>query len=137
MVISSRPILTSLGALALALGVSACGETGAGNFKGESHDVAQVLSNFQSDVAARDHKKLCENDLASTVKQNLQSSGGCQEVLKKQLVEVDSPNLTIESIAVKGINASARVKSVFSGKNRITTLTLLKEGSHWKIAGAG
>jgi hypothetical protein len=133
----SRPTTAAVAAAALALGLSACGETSKNNFKGESHEVAQAISNFQSDASARDQKKLCENDLASSIKQRLQSSGGCQAVFKKQLVEVDSPNLTVESVAVKGTSASARVKSMFSGKNRITTVSLVKEGVHWKIASTG
>jgi hypothetical protein len=132
----SRLLPTALLVLALALGLSACAETGAGNFKGESHSVAQSVSDFQNDVSARDQKKLCENDLAAALKTSLKSTAsGCEAVLKKQLVEVDSPTLTIESIAVKGAVADARVKSTFSGKNRITTLTLVKEGSRWKISG--
>jgi hypothetical protein len=43
--------------------------------------------------------------------------------------------MTIESIAVNGAGATARVKSTYSGKSRITTLTLVKEGSRCKISG--
>jgi hypothetical protein len=43
--------------------------------------------------------------------------------------------MTIKSIAVNANNASARVQSTYSGKNRTTTLLLVKEGSHWKVSG--
>ena len=68
----------------------------------------------------------------------LRSAGGCEAVLKNQLHEIDALNMTIESINVSGTNtrALARVKSTYSGKSRITTLTLVKEGSRWKISGA-
>lgn len=136
MIASPRQFTAGLCALALACGVAACGETAStGNFKGESHNVAQTVSNFQSDATASDQKKLCQNDLASTVTTRLQSAGGCQSVLKEQLHEIDSLNMTIESIAVTGNGAIAHVKSTYSGKNRITALTLVKEGSHWKISG--
>jgi hypothetical protein len=138
MVGQSRLIVIALAVLAATLGLSACGETGASNFKGESHAVAQTVSDFQSDVTARDEKKVCENDLAATLKTSLQkNAGGCRAALKKQLLEVDSPTLTIESVAIKGTTASARVKSLYSGKNRLTTMTLVKEGSRWKISGTG
>lgn len=118
------------------MGLEACGETAStSNFKGESHNVAQTVSNLQSAITASDQKKLCENDLAAALIARLHSAGGCQAVLKKQLHEIDSLNLAIESIAVGGAGASARVKSTYSGKSRITTLTLVKEGSRWKISG--
>jgi hypothetical protein len=133
---SLAQLTAGLCATALAVGVAACGETAStSNFKGESHNVAQTVSNLQSDVTASDHKKLCENDLAAGLIARLRSAGGCQAVLKKQLHEIDSLNLTIESISVGGTGASARVKSTYSGKSRITTLKLIKEGSRWKISG--
>jgi Domain of unknown function (DUF4878) len=137
MVAASKQRLTAgLSALALAVGLSACGETAStSSFKGESHNVAQTISNFQSDATAGDQKKVCENDLAATRTAGLRSGGGCQAVLKNQLHEIDSLNMTIESIALNGATATARVKSTYSGKPRITTLTLVKEGSRWKISG--
>ncbi|HTA14971.1 MAG TPA: hypothetical protein VK781_08955 [Solirubrobacteraceae bacterium] len=133
---SLRQLTVGLCALALPIGLAACGETAStGNFKGESHNVAQTVSNFQSDATAGNQKKLCQNDLASTITARLQSSGGCQATLKEQLHEIDALNLTIESISVNGTGAIAHVKSTYSGKSRITTLTLVKEGSHWKISG--
>jgi hypothetical protein len=131
-----RQITTGLCALLLAAGLVACGETAStSNFKGESHNVAQTVSDFQSDATAGDQKKLCENDLAATLAARLRSGGGCQAVLKNQLHEIDALNMTIESIAVSGSGAIAHVKSTYSGKSRITTLTLVKEGSRWKISG--
>jgi hypothetical protein len=119
-----------------AVGLEACGEMAStSNFKGESHNVAQTVSNLQSDATAGDQKKLCENDLAAALTARLRNAGGCQAVLKKQLHEIDSLNMTIESIAIGGTGATARVKSTYSGKGRITTLTLVKEGSRWKISG--
>jgi hypothetical protein len=136
MVISSRQLSGALCTLALTAGVGACGEaTSTSNFKGESHNVAQAVADFQSDAAAREQKKLCHNDLAATLTTRLRSAGGCEAVLKNQLLQLDALNLTIESVAVNGAAASARVKSAYSGKSRITTLTLAKEGSRWKISG--
>lgn len=125
------------GALALTVAVGACGETAStSGFKGESHNVAQTISNFQSDVAAREQKKLCERDLAATVTGKLTRSGGsCQAALKNQLQQIDATGLTIEAITVSGKKATARVKSTYSGKTAIGALTLVNEGGHWKISG--
>jgi len=119
-----------------AAGLEACGETATtSNFKGESHSVAQTVSNFQTDATAEDEKKLCDNDLAATLRTKLARVGGCQTVLKAQLHEIDALGLTIESIVVSGNNALAHVKSTYSGKNRISTFALVKEGAYWKISG--
>jgi hypothetical protein len=138
MMASPRTLTCAFCALALTIGLGACGETAStGNFKGESHNVAQTVSNFQTDATSADEKKLCENDLAATLTTRLRGAGGCQAVLKNQLREIDALNLTIESIVVKGNSALAHVKSTYGGKSRITTLTVVKEGSHWKISGMG
>lgn len=124
-------------ALALGVAIGACGETAStSGFKGESHNVAQTISNFQSDVSAREQKKLCERDLAAAVTGRLTRSGGsCQAALKNQLLQIDATGLSIEAIAVSGKKATARVKSTYSGKTAISALTLVNEGGHWKISG--
>jgi hypothetical protein len=126
-------------AITLAAALPGCGETvSTGSFKGESHNVAQAIADFQTNVTARDQKKLCQNNLAAAVTARLaHAAGSCEAALKNQLLQIDATNLTIESIAVHGNSATARVKSTYSGKNAIATLTLVKEGSHWKIAGTG
>jgi hypothetical protein len=124
-------------ALALTVAVGACGETAStSGYKGESHNVAQTISNFQSDVTAHEQKKLCERDLAAALTGQLTRSGGsCQAALKNQLLQIDATGLTIEAIAVSGGKATARVKSTYSGKTAIGALTLVKEGGRWKISG--
>jgi uncharacterized protein YlxW (UPF0749 family) len=135
---SPRQVAAGLCAITLVAGVAACGETAStSNFKGESHSVAQTVSDLQSDVTAGDQKKVCENDLAAALTAHLRSAGGCQTALKEQLHEIDALNMTIESIDVGGAGATAHVKSTYSGKSRVTTLTLVREGSRWKISGVG
>ncbi len=136
MIASPRRLAAGLCAITFAIGLVACGETtSTSNFKGESHNVAQAVSNFQTDTTSLDQQKVCENDLAATLTKRLRGAGGCQAVLKTQLREIDALTMTIVSIAVNGTKASARVKSTYSGKSRITTLLLVKEGSKWKVSG--
>jgi hypothetical protein len=136
MKISAKQLATGLCALALPFGVAACGETVSTNsFKGEGHNVAEAVSNLQTDATDLNQQKVCDNDLAATLTTRLGGTSGCQTSLKKQLREIDALTMTIKSIAVNGNKASARVQSTYSGKNRITTLLLVKEGSHWKVSG--
>jgi hypothetical protein len=136
MKVSAKQLAVGLCALALPVGVAACGETVSTNsFKGESHKVAETVSNLENDATDLDQQKVCENDLAATLTTRLGGSSGCQANLKKQLREIDALTMTIESVSVNGTKALARVKSTYSGKSLTRTLTLVKEGSHWKISG--
>lgn len=124
-------------ALLCASALGACGETvSTGSFKGESRHVAETVSDFQKDATASDEQKLCANDLAKTLTKRLGAAGGCQAVVKEQLGQVDALNLTVDSIAVNGATAQARVKSTWEGKSRVSTLSLVKEGNRWKISGS-
>jgi hypothetical protein len=120
----------------LATGVAACGTTvSTGSFKGESKAVAQRISDFQGDVTGGEEKKLCNRDLASSVRTRLQAAGGdCVQALKNQLGAIDDYELAVKSIAVHGAGATARVKSTWSGKQRASTMRFVKEGGAWRIA---
>lgn len=137
-----RPIaIKRLAAILLATlapsALAACGEiVSTSNFNGESKAVAQTISNFQNDISTVNKGNICKKDLASKLTARLNSaSGGCQEVIKNQLGQIDTFSLSIESIAVKGASAQAQVKSIYSGKTKVSTLTLVKEGGKWKISG--
>ncbi len=119
-----------------ALALAACGETvSTEKYKGEEKAVAQRISDFQSDATASDQKKVCENDLAAAVKAKLGTTGSsCQQALKHQLSQIDTLELKIKSIAVKGNTAVAHVTSTWSGKTKESIVALNREGSTWRIA---
>lgn len=121
----------------LAVGLGACASTtSTSGFKGEQRAVAQTVANLQSNATALEAKKICGEDLASVrVAQLDKAAGGCKQAIETQLKEIDSFETTVESVAINGRAATARVKSVLSGKKAIQTLTLVKEGSYWKISG--
>jgi hypothetical protein len=128
-----------LGASLLLFGLAACGSTVAtSSFKGEQREVAQTISNLQADARAGDQKKVCENDLAGPVLKRLSTApGGCKQAIKVQLAEADNFDVTVESVQITGTGskrtATARVKSVYNGKSRVRTVSLLDEGGKWKI----
>ena len=126
-------------ALALSLGLAACGSTvSTTNFKGESHNVAQAIANLQSDATTGSQSKICDNDLASSVLAKLKANGStCQQALKDQLNQIDNFDVTVQSITVNGTTATAKVKSTYLGKSRAGTLQLIKEGKTWKVASLG
>jgi hypothetical protein len=128
------PILVSL----LAAGLMSCGSTvSTGKFKGESKAVAERIADFQSDVTATNEQKLCARDLASAVRARLRAAGSdCQQALKNQLGAIGEYELAVEKIAIHGATATAVAKSTWSGKQRLSTLLLVKEGGAWRITGS-
>jgi hypothetical protein len=132
---SARRALALALAPLVATGVAACGSTvSTGSYKGASAAVVKRIADFQTDVTAGEEKKLCDQDLAAAVSTRLRAAGGsCRQALKNQLGAIDDYELAVESIAVHGTSATARVKSTWSGKQRTTTMRLVKEGGTWKV----
>ncbi|MGA2320464.1 MAG: nuclear transport factor 2 family protein [Solirubrobacteraceae bacterium] len=121
---------------AIALLLASCGSAVSTTaFKGEEHGVAQAIANLQSNATAGEEKKICEEDLAGPLVTRLGGVAGCETAIKSQLAEVDSFEVTVESIKLAGDTATASVKSVYAGKNRIGNLTLVKEAGKWKVSG--
>jgi hypothetical protein len=133
---SPQRALTLLCTPLLALGVAACGSStvSTSGFSGEDRNVAQAISNLQSHATAGEEKKICANDLASDIVTRLGGASRCETAVKNQLSEVDSFELSVASIKLDGTTATARVRSLKDGKNRLNTLTLVKEGSKWKTS---
>jgi hypothetical protein len=133
----TRPLALLLAVPSLALGIAACGKTtSVSKFSGEEHDVAQAIANLQSDARSAEQQKICSNDLASVVVARLNATpGGCKQALKGQLSQIDNFDVTVESVHVTAPHstATARVKSLYNGKNRIRTVSLVYEGGKWKI----
>ena len=132
----AKRALALLGAPLLVLGLAACAKSvSTSGLKGESKSAAETIKNLQTDVTAGDQKKVCSNDLSSTLVAKLNTAkGGCQQAVKDQLVEVDSFEVTVDAISVNGSTATAKVTSKFAGKNHPSTLTLVNESGKWKIS---
>jgi hypothetical protein len=137
-IVSFKRALALPCAVLIALGLSACAKTvSTSGLSGEAKDAAETIKALQSDATSGDQKKVCDNDLAKALVTKLNAaSGGCQQALKGQLAEIDSLELNIDTVQVTSAAhaATATVTSVYAGKKRKSTLSLVKEGSKWKIA---
>ena len=132
-----RP-LAFIPAVLCPLVLAACGTTtSTAGFKGTEHDVAQTVANLQSDITSGDEKKVCENDLASAVVGRLGGQKSCESTIKDQLAEIDNTELEVESVKLSGSTATAQVKSVYAGKKKTTSVTLVEQGGKWKISAVG
>ncbi|HEV7584724.1 MAG TPA: hypothetical protein VGO14_02990 [Solirubrobacteraceae bacterium] len=134
-----KPAVRMLCAVGLAVGLAACGTTvSTASFKGEQREVAQAISNLQTDVKAADQQKVCANDLAGPVVARLNAApGGCKQVLKGQLTEIDNADATVESVQITKSTgkrtATAHVKSTYNGKKVLKTVSLVYEGGKWRV----
>jgi hypothetical protein len=141
MITLPRRALAMLGLPLAAASLLGCAnKVSTSGFSGEQREVAQTISNLQADATAADEEKICRNDLALSVVARLNAAaGGCRQAVKSQVAEVDSLNMTVQSVQLSGTGAqrtaSARVKSVYEGKMRPSTVSLVKEGGKWKISG--
>jgi hypothetical protein len=125
----------------LAFGLAACGSnTVSSSFKGEEHEIAQTISNLQSDATVGEQKKICATVLSSAlVKQLSTVKGGCAQAIKNQIAEVDSFTVNVKSVHLGSASGqhtgTASVTSIRQGKTRPSTVLLVKEGGKWKISG--
>jgi len=123
-----------------ALALSACAATvSTSSFSGVKHDVAQTISNLQADATAGEYKKLCSVDLAAAAVSRLGGAKGCEAALKTQLGEVDSFEVSVQSIQLGAgeTTATAHVKSVQQGKSKPSTVLLVKQAGKWKVSSLG
>jgi hypothetical protein len=114
-----------------ALALGACGTTvSTAGFKGSEHEAAQTVANLQSHATAGEEKKICGQDLAAALVAKLGGAKRCEAAIKSQLAEVDSLEVTVQSVklASDGSSATAEAVSVHEGKKRASTVALVKEG---------
>ncbi|TMK41211.1 MAG: nuclear transport factor 2 family protein [Actinobacteria bacterium] len=122
----------------LAAGCAQAPQTSAGRFSGESKAVAQEIDDWNSAASKHDEKHICQQDLSGALVAALdRAKGGCQDAVRRQLDAADTFTTSVQSVSVNGDQATAQVKSSHNGHDRIDTLTLIKEGGRWHLAGLG
>jgi copper chaperone CopZ len=72
--------------------------------------------------------------LAASVVTKLGGKKGCETAVKSQLSEIDSTEVDVEAVHVSGTTATVTLKSVYRGKKKSSTATLILEGGKWKIS---
>jgi len=134
---AARRTLALLSVPLSALVLAACGTTvSTSGFSGEQKQVAQAISDLQTNATAGDQKKVCSEDLAASVVEKLGGTKGCESVIKTQLAEIDNLNVTVKSVDIPAgaATATASVTSTYAGKTRAGTVSLVKQGKAWKVS---
>jgi type IV pilus biogenesis protein CpaD/CtpE len=139
-----RARLPSVAVLAaLAVAAAGCTSSGSGSggssgdFKGEQQLVANTVEDLQTAASQGDQGEICANLLAHDLVDRLDARGGCRKLVDAALKDTDTSDLSVQSVAVNGTTADARVKAENGSNDRISTLRLVKQDGRWKIASLG
>ncbi|MET0730955.1 MAG: hypothetical protein ABWZ03_07175 [Solirubrobacterales bacterium] len=122
-------------AVALTLGLSACGTTSS---KPESaqEQVTKVVDKLATAGTRRDAETICTEILAKQLVAELKSAGGdCEAEMDRAIKDATDFDLQVVSVKVNGRNATAQVRQGDDG--RVATFTFVKEGDAWKASALG
>jgi hypothetical protein len=133
-----RP-LAALCLLALALaGCAAAPRDSAQDFKGDEQAVAKVVERLEKAARDDDPGFVCKQLLSTKLLAALSQQGtNCNTGVKEAFKDADSLDLTVDSVAIRGTTASAKVKYRSLSKDKTATLLFDREGSAWKISSLG
>ena len=120
--------LTLLATLVLAgCTTQASNNDSSGKFKGDQRLIANTVEDFESAASKGDQDKICRDLLAKAlVDQYARRGGTCEKAVDGALKDTDSFGLTVESVAINGQQATARVKADRGKHDVMRTMTLVK-----------
>jgi hypothetical protein len=76
--------------------------------------------------------------LASSLREQVQASGSnCEQEIDKALSDADDFDLEVEAVTINGDAATARVKGLDGGADRVRELQFEREGSDWRATSLG
>ena len=101
--------------------------------------VRSTVTEFGRATAAKDYQRLCDQLLAPSLVEDVESIGlPCEVALRQGLGRVREPRLTIGRIQVKDDTASAEVRTAAAGEEPSKdTLELVNLDGEWKISSLG
>jgi copper chaperone CopZ len=130
---------TALAAAALAAGCApqrASTSDKVSQFTGDRRAAAQAVEDLESAAHDSDEAKLCTQVLAKAFADRIAASGGnCANAVNAAIKDTDSIDMSVESVTVNGDRATARVKFETGKKDRVGTVSLVREGGRWRVAG--
>jgi hypothetical protein len=127
-------VLLAAAAIAAGCTTQATSSDSSGKFKGEQRLVANTVEDFESAASKGDQGKICRDLLSKElVATYAQHGGSCDKAVDGALKDTDSFGLTVESVALNGSQATARVKADRGKNDVIRTMTLVKQGPAWRI----
>jgi hypothetical protein len=126
--------------LALAALTAGCGASGStsADFEGQEKAVADQVEKIQSAGEARDAKQLCDDVLATSLRDAIAAAGSsCEVELDKAIRDADDFNLDVEDVTVTGDSAVAKVKTGSGDDAQTRDFEFEKEGDAWRATSLG
>ena len=135
-------LLTGGALLASGCGAEAGSNPSSASFSdGEQQAVAASVGDISDATGSRDYAKICSDYLAAPLVKQLAAAKGakdCEDQLQRSLRDVDQSDLAVQKVTVQGTNAEAVVQPTGTGKvEEQARLSLVKEGSRWKLSAIG
>jgi hypothetical protein len=122
---------------ALAAGCGASSSTSA-SFEGQEKAVADQVEKIQSAGEARDAKQLCDDVLATTLRDAIAEAGSsCEVELDKAIRDADDFDLAVEDVTITGDDAVAKVKTGSGDDAPTREFEFRKEGNSWRATSLG
>jgi cytochrome P450 len=124
-----------LAALAAGCGASA---SSAGDFEGEEKRVAEVVEKLQSAGETGDAAEICQEVLASDLREEMRAAGAnCEQELDKAIEDADDFELEVEDVTVSGDTATAKVRGRDGGEERVRDFEFVREEGGWRATSLG
>jgi hypothetical protein len=133
-----RPLIAiPLALAALAAGCGASTSSSA-EFEGQEKAVADQVEKIQSAGEARDAKQLCDDVLATSLRDAIANAGSsCEVELDKAIRDADDFDLDVEDVTIAGNSAVAKVKTGSGDDAATRDFEFEKEGNSWRATSLG
>ena len=100
-----------------------------GDFEGEEKAVADQVEKLQSAGETGDAKVICDEVLASALREQIQAAGStCEQELDKAIKDADDFDLDVEDVTIDGDQATAKVTGKADGKDQVRDFEFVREG---------
>jgi hypothetical protein len=122
---------------ALAAGCGASGSS-AGEFEGEERRVADVVEKLQSAGETGDAAEICNEVLASELREEMQAAGAnCEQELDKAIQDADDFELEVEDVTISGDTATAKVRGSEGDGETVRDFEFVREEGGWRATSLG
>ena len=131
----SRAVPLVLAVLAAGCGADA---SSSADFEGEEKAVADQVEKIQSAGEARDAKELCDDVLATQVREAISAAGSsCEVELDKAIRDADDFTLEVEDVTITGDTAVAKVKAGSGDDAPTRDFEFERDGQSWRATSLG
>ena len=125
--------------LLAALLVGGCTQqtTAENDFTGDEKAVAQVVLDLSDDAQRGRQADVCGRILSEDLQRKIAGDSSCDREVEKAFEDADALDLEVQKVTVSGTTADVTARGDVGGKQRTTTLEMVKEEGRWRAASFG